>query len=165
MRQKQLKHIAIVSTSILPTVSLFPSLTTLSYSPSLPLSFSELTRKAHSDSLDNTASMVYLCLLKVQLALSTLPSPTGVGTILSTRDALNLTITTAEKYCDRLNPCDVLDILPPSAPLALLQTFLSKSIESANSRKRNLQVRPLPSPHLSSPLTFSWLLFRFSINC
>lgn len=140
---------------------LFPSLTTLSYSPSLPLSFSELTRKAHSDSLDNTASMVYLCLLKVQLALSTLPSPTGVGTILSTRDALNLTITTAEKYCDRLNPCDVLDILPPSAPLALLQTFLSKSIESANSRKRNLQVRPLPPlPHLTSPLQILHQLLR-----
>lgn len=81
--------------------------------------------------------MVYLCLLKVQLALSTLPSSSGN---LSSRDALNLTITTAEKYCDRLNPCDVLDILPPSAPLALLQTFLSKSIEYANSRKRNLQV-------------------------
>jgi hypothetical protein len=156
MRQKQLKHIAIVSTSILQTVSLYLTLISSVFSSSL--SFSELTRKAHSDSLDNTASMVYLCLLKVQLALSTLPSPTGVGTILSTRDALNLTITTAEKYCDRLNPCDVLDILPPSAPLALLQTFLSKSIESANSRKRNLQVRPLP---LSPPPH----LFRFSINC
>jgi hypothetical protein len=125
----------------------FPDSLSLPLDFSSSLSFSELTRKAHSDSLDNTASMVYLCLLKVQLALSTLPSPTGVGTILSTRDALNLTITTAEKYCDRLNPCDVLDILPPSAPLALLQTFLSKSIESANSRKRNLQVSP--SPHLS----------------
>lgn len=103
--------------------------------------FSELTQKAHSDSLDNTASMVYLCLLKVQLALSSLPSTSGSSN-LSSRDALYLTITTAEKYCDRLNPCDVLDILPPSAPLALLQTFLSKSIEYANARKRNLQVCP-----------------------
>jgi hypothetical protein len=131
MKQRQRKPIVIESISWLILSSLLFSLLIL---------ISELTRKAHSDSLNNTASMVYLCLLKVQLALSTLPSPTGVGTILSTRDALNLAITTAEKYCDRLNPCDVLDILPPSAPLALLQTFLSKSIESANSRKRNLQV-------------------------
>lgn len=84
--------------------------------------------------------MVYLCLLKVQLALSSIPSKSINSPVMNSREALILAITTAEKYCDRLNPCDVLDILPPSAPLSMLQNFLSKSIEYANSRKRNLQV-------------------------
>jgi hypothetical protein len=159
-RQKLPKPIAIASTSTISlSLSLYPSLSlpllTSLAAPVHPvsLSLSELTQKAHLGSLENTASTVYLCLLKVQLALSSLPTSASGGTSgsLSSRDALNLTITTAEKYCDRLDPCDVLDILPPSAPLALLQTFLGKSIEHANSRKRNLQVPLLPCS-LSSPL-------------
>ena len=93
---------------------------------------------------------VYLCLLKVQLALSN-PSQSSMASLgdidtlsrtqaLSQREALALVLKTAEQYYDKLNPRLVMDILPPSAPLCLLQPFLKKSIEHSESRKRNLQV-------------------------
>lgn len=59
---------------------------------------------------------------------------------LSQREALALALKTAELYYDKLNPRMVMDILPPNAPLCLLQNFLKKSIEHSDSKKRNLQV-------------------------
>ena len=59
---------------------------------------------------------------------------------ISQREALALALETAERYYDKLNPRMVMDILPPNAPLCLLQKFLKKAIEHSESRKRNLQV-------------------------
>jgi hypothetical protein len=59
---------------------------------------------------------------------------------MSSANALRLTIETAEKYVDRIDSCQFLDILPKKTPLILLQQYLAKVIENSNSKQRNLQV-------------------------
>ena len=70
---------------------------------------------------------VYLCLMKVLLALS----PT---------EGSKIAIEAAEHHFDRIDAMAFLALLPPTTPVAMLQTFLTKSIQFGNAKNRNLQV-------------------------
>lgn len=46
----------------------------------------------------------------------------------------------AEKYFDRIDPCSVIELLPPSTPVALILNYSKRVIEHASVKKRNYQV-------------------------
>lgn len=82
-----------------------------------------LQQNQSSDAEEN----VYLCLMKVLLALS----PT---------EGSKIAIDAAEHHFDRIDAMAFLSLLPPTTPVAMLQTFLTKSIQFGNAKNRNLQV-------------------------
>lgn len=56
------------------------------------------------------------------------------------KEALQAVIKYAEKYFDRIDPTDVLELLPKNAPLAMMLKYLSMVFEAKNAKRRNLQV-------------------------
>lgn len=67
------------------------------------------------------------------------------------KKSLDLVIKLAEKYFDRFDPNALLELLPPTTPVATLLRYMKTVMEFNNTKKRNLKV--------------SWLLCVVYSNC
>jgi hypothetical protein len=54
---------------------------------------------------------------------------------------LKLVMEAAERHCDKLDACAVLDLLPKNVPVGSVVKFVSMAMESAMMKRHNLQVR------------------------
>lgn len=55
--------------------------------------------------------------------------------------SIDLIIQLAEKYFDRIDAVQVMELLPPQTPLSRLLGYFSKVLEFGETKKRNLQVK------------------------
>ena len=55
--------------------------------------------------------------------------------------AITQIIRLSEKYFDRVDPCALIELLPPTTPVALILDYSKRVIEYASVKKRNYQVR------------------------
>lgn len=78
---------------------------------------------------------IYLMLIKTLLADS--KKQKSNNTVIQNLDVI---MNIAEKYYDRINPLDFLQVLPDSVPMSALSKYLQVVLEYSNSNKRNLQV-------------------------
>lgn len=62
---------------------------------------------------------------------------------LSGSAAVDLVIALAEKYFDRVNAAQMLEIIPENTPVASLLRYFSIVLEYGAAEKRNMQVRTL----------------------
>jgi len=81
----------------------------------------------------------------------------------TTEQGLEIVVSLAERYYDRVDAAQFLELLPTDMPLASLLRYFKIVLEYGSAKKRNLQVRARCGHH-AIPLIFYSLIFKLSLK-